>query len=79
MSGVMPRGHSGTLIPQRMYFIDQAHAVFDGTDLGNATTRLRAESPPERLQTVRDDLPPCPASTPVSDDEACLSQDPRVM
>jgi hypothetical protein len=34
LSGVMPSGHTGTLMPQRMYFIDEARAVFDGVDLG---------------------------------------------
>ena len=37
MCGVMPSGHTGTLMPQRMYYVDDAHAVFDGIDLGNAT------------------------------------------
>jgi hypothetical protein len=36
MSGTMPSGHSGTLMPQRMYFIDDAVATLDGTDLGRA-------------------------------------------
>ncbi|MCD0484888.1 hypothetical protein LO771_21460 [Streptacidiphilus sp. ASG 303] len=40
MSGVMPSGHSGTLMPQQMYFIDEAHATFDGVDLGHPV-RLR--------------------------------------
>jgi hypothetical protein len=37
MSGTMPSGHAGTLMPQRMYFIDETHAVLDGVDLGRAT------------------------------------------
>ena len=37
MSGVMPSGHAGILMPQRMYFIDETRAVLDGTDLGRAT------------------------------------------
>jgi hypothetical protein len=37
MSGVMPSGHTGTLMPQRMYYVDEADAVFDGMDLGNPT------------------------------------------
>ena len=37
MSGVMPSGHTGTLMPQRMYYIDDAHAVLDGIDLGHPT------------------------------------------
>ena len=43
MSGVMPSGHTGTLMPQRMYYIDDAHAVFDGADLGKPTRM--AENP----------------------------------
>ncbi|MBJ6640040.1 hypothetical protein H4K36_23195 [Streptomyces sp. DHE7-1] len=34
LSGTMPSGHTGTLMPQRMYFVDDAHAVIDGVDLG---------------------------------------------
>ncbi len=34
MSGVMPSGHSGLLMPQRMYLVDESGAVLDGTDLG---------------------------------------------
>jgi hypothetical protein len=34
LSGVMPSGHTGTLMPQRMYFIDESRAVFEGVDLG---------------------------------------------
>jgi hypothetical protein len=34
MSGVMPSGHTGTLMPKEMYFIDDSHATFDGADLG---------------------------------------------
>lgn len=37
MSGTMPSGHAGILMPQRMYFIDETHAVLDGVDLGLAT------------------------------------------
>jgi hypothetical protein len=40
MSGVMPSGHSGTLMPQRMYLVNESAAVLDGTDLGGPT-RLR--------------------------------------
>jgi hypothetical protein len=40
MSGVMPSGHSGTLMPQRMYLVDRSTAVLGGVDLGNPT-RLR--------------------------------------
>ena len=35
MSGVMPSGHTGTLMPKEMYFIDDSHATFDGVDLGH--------------------------------------------
>jgi hypothetical protein len=34
MSGVMPSGHTGTLMPQRMYFVDDSRATLDGVDLG---------------------------------------------
>jgi hypothetical protein len=37
MSGTMPSGHEGILMPQRMYFIDDTAAVLDGVDLGRAT------------------------------------------
>ena len=37
MSGTMPSGHEGILMPQRMYLIDETTAVLDGTDLGRAT------------------------------------------
>lgn len=37
MSGVMPSGHYGTLMPQRMYLVDEARAVLDGVDLGKPT------------------------------------------
>ena len=40
MSGVMPSGHSGLLMPKRMYFVDRSSAVLGGTDLGSPT-RLR--------------------------------------
>lgn len=34
LSGTMPSGHFGTLMPERMYFIDAATAVLEGRDLG---------------------------------------------
>jgi hypothetical protein len=40
MSGVMPSGHSGLLMPQRMYLVNRSGAVLDGVDLGRPT-RLR--------------------------------------
>lgn len=43
MSGPMPSGHVGTLMPQRMYFVDASVASIDGVDLGRPT-RL-AENP----------------------------------
>ena len=43
MAGVMPSGHSGLLMPQRMYVVDASSAVLDGVDLG-CPTRL-AEAP----------------------------------
>jgi hypothetical protein len=36
LSGPMPSGHQGTLMPERMYIIGQATAVLDGVDLGHA-------------------------------------------
>jgi hypothetical protein len=35
MSGTMPSGHHGTLMPQRMYLIEDATAVLAGVDLGH--------------------------------------------
>jgi hypothetical protein len=37
MSGVMPSGHTGTLMPQQMYFVDESRAILDGVDLGRPT------------------------------------------
>jgi len=34
LTGTMPSGHAGTLMPGRMYFIDDARATLDGADLG---------------------------------------------
>lgn len=34
MSGVMPSGHTGTLMPQQVYFVDESRATLDGIDLG---------------------------------------------
>jgi hypothetical protein len=34
LTGTTPSGHTGTLMPQRMYFIDDARATLDGADLG---------------------------------------------
>ncbi len=34
LSGVMPSGHVGTVMPQRMYYIDHAQATLAGLDLG---------------------------------------------
>jgi hypothetical protein len=34
MSGTMPSGHEGVLMPQRMYLIDESTAVLDGVALG---------------------------------------------
>ena len=36
MKSTMPSGHIGTLMPQRMYFIDDATATLDSADLGRA-------------------------------------------
>lgn len=35
LSGVMPSGHTGTLMPQRMYLVDESRAVWEGIDLGH--------------------------------------------
>lgn len=34
MAGVMPSGHHGKLMPERMYYVDDSHATLDGADLG---------------------------------------------
>lgn len=34
MSGVMPSGHTGTLMPQEMYLVNEARATLHGVDLG---------------------------------------------
>jgi hypothetical protein len=34
LSGTMPSGHTGTLMPQRMYLIERSTAVLEGVDLG---------------------------------------------
>jgi hypothetical protein len=34
LSGRMPSGHVGTLMPQRMYLISEARVVLEGKDLG---------------------------------------------
>jgi hypothetical protein len=34
LAGTMPSGHTGVLMPQRMYLIDEATAVLAGQDLG---------------------------------------------
>lgn len=40
LSGTMPSGHHGTLMPQQMYFISHSTATLDGIDLG-LPSRLR--------------------------------------
>lgn len=37
LSGAMPSGHTGVLMPQRMYLVDRSTAVLQGTDLGRPT------------------------------------------
>src|SRR5262245_59613474 len=37
LSGVMPSGHTGTLMPKQMYFVDESRAVLGSTDLGHPT------------------------------------------
>jgi hypothetical protein len=34
LSGVMPSGHVGLLMPQRMHFVDESRATLQGVDLG---------------------------------------------
>ncbi len=34
LTGTMPDGHTGTIMPERMYFVDDAQATLDGSDLG---------------------------------------------
>ncbi len=41
--GIMPSGHVGTLMPQRMYLVDESRAVLAGVDLGRPTRA--AENP----------------------------------
>jgi hypothetical protein len=41
LSGLMPSGHTGTLMPQRMYFVNNSRATLDGDDLGSPV-RLRS-------------------------------------
>ena len=36
MSGTMPSGHTGILMPERMYFVNATAAVLNGEDLGRA-------------------------------------------
>jgi hypothetical protein len=38
LSGVMPSGHTGLLMPEQMYFVAQSRALFGGLDLGEPTT-----------------------------------------
>jgi hypothetical protein len=40
LTGTMPSGHTGTLMPERMYFIEESQATLDGADLGRPA-RLR--------------------------------------
>jgi hypothetical protein len=41
LAGTMPDGHTGTIMPERMYFVDDSQATLDGTDLGRPA-HLRA-------------------------------------
>ncbi|HEV2536755.1 MAG TPA: hypothetical protein VGU21_04500 [Streptosporangiaceae bacterium] len=34
LTGTMPGGQVGTIMPERMYFVDDSQATLDGTDLG---------------------------------------------
>lgn len=44
LAGVMPSGHTGTLMPQEMHLIDEARATLDGVDLGRP---VRLSTPPD--------------------------------
>jgi hypothetical protein len=35
LTGIMPSGHAGTLMPGRMYYIDDSQATLNGVDLGH--------------------------------------------
>lgn len=35
LDGVMPSGHTGQMMPEQMFFIDESHATLDGVDLGS--------------------------------------------
>ncbi len=37
LSGVMPSGHTGKFMPERMYFIERSRAVLGGVNLGRPT------------------------------------------
>jgi hypothetical protein len=37
LTGVMPSGHVGMLMPQRMYFVNESTATLEGVDLGRPT------------------------------------------
>lgn len=41
MSGRMPSGHRGMLMPKQMYLIDDSRAVLEGVDLGRPTRLAR--------------------------------------
>jgi hypothetical protein len=41
LTGTMPGGHTGTIMPKRMYFVDDSQATLDGTDPGRPA-HLRA-------------------------------------
>jgi hypothetical protein len=41
LKGQMPSGHVGTLMPQRMYFVESSSAILDGQDLGHPTRVAR--------------------------------------
>jgi hypothetical protein len=33
LTGTLPGGHTATIMPERMYFVDDSQATLDGTDL----------------------------------------------
>jgi hypothetical protein len=52
MRGTMPSGHAGTLMPERLFFIESSTATLDGVDLGQPT---HLDRPP----TIGDVTLPC--------------------
>jgi hypothetical protein len=49
LRGTMPSGHTGQLMPQRMYLIDQSTALLEDVDLGRPIRAVAAPEGPETL------------------------------